>query len=214
MIGPVICASEKTNPTNLLGDQHRWSLYLKFGIIRIDICQSPKKCTWILLGQIPGPLKCVKNIDEAWYSEVGGVLSQLRNLDITGTGLKWDCADGFQWRCYPLLAAWVGDYAEHDMVGQVSYGSCSMCETPKHARIGHSTFRPPDTSTDLQIILGAAGGQSYWWTSHSRCPPNPPPVLAIPSLQYLSPFAAWRIVSTVPVFIYRLIALAADILDS
>ena len=108
-------------------------------------------CAWILVGLIPCPPKGVKNIDEAWHSAVGTVLSQPRHLDITGPGLKWQCADGFQPQCYPLLAAWVGDYPEQVMVAQVSYGSCPMCEIPKGAPMGHSSFRPLDNSTDQHI---------------------------------------------------------------
>ena len=68
------------------------------------------------------------------------MLSHLRHLDITGPGLKWDCADGFQRQCYPRLAAWVGDHPEQVMVAEVSYGSCPMCEIPKGTPMGHSTF--------------------------------------------------------------------------
>jgi hypothetical protein len=50
----------------------------------------------ILVGLIPNPLKGAKNMDEVWHNTVGTVLSQLKHLDITGPGLKWDCADGFQ----------------------------------------------------------------------------------------------------------------------
>ena len=81
------------------------------------------------------------------------MLSPLRNLDITGPGLKWDCADGFQRQCYALLAAWVGDYPEQVMVAQVSYGSCPMCEIPKGAPMGHSTFRPLDNPRDQHAYL-------------------------------------------------------------
>jgi hypothetical protein len=49
------------------------------------------------------------------------------------------------------LAAWVGDYPEQVMVAQVSYGSCPMCQTPKSAPMGHSTFRPLDNSRDQHI---------------------------------------------------------------
>jgi len=73
------------------------------------------------------------------------VLSPLRNLDITGLGSKWNCADGFQRQCYPLLAAWVGDYPEQVMIAQVSYGSCPMCEISKGAPMGHTTIGPLDT---------------------------------------------------------------------
>jgi len=96
------------------------------------------------------PERCQKHY-EVWHNTVDTVLSQLRHLDITGPGLKWDCADGFQRQCYPLLAACVGDYPEPVMVAQVSYDSCPMCEIPKGAPIGHSTFRPLNNSRDQYI---------------------------------------------------------------
>jgi hypothetical protein len=123
-IVPVIGASDKTHWTNFSGDQHAWPLKLMIGNIRKDICCKPHKGAWILIGLSPCPPKGAKNIDEAWLSAVGTVLSQLRHLDITGPGLKWDCADGFQRQYYPLLAACVGDYPEEVKVAQVSYGLC------------------------------------------------------------------------------------------
>jgi hypothetical protein len=84
---------------------------------------------------------------------VGSVLSQLRHLDITGPSLKWDCADGFQQQCYPLVAAWVGDYPEQVMVALVSDCRCPMCEIPKRAPMGHSTFRQLDNSRDQHCYL-------------------------------------------------------------
>jgi len=79
------------------------------------------------------------------------VLTPLRNLDITGPSLKWNCADGFQRRCYPLSAAWVRDYPEQVMIAQVSYGSCPMCEIPKGAPMGHSTCRVLDNPRDQHV---------------------------------------------------------------
>ena len=111
-----------------------------------------------LVGLIPCPPKGAKNPDEAWHSAVGTVLSPLRNLDITGPGLKWDCADGFQRQCYPLLAAWVEDYPEQVMVAQVSYGSCQMYEIPIGAVMGHSTFRPLDNPQDQHAYLDLLDG--------------------------------------------------------
>jgi hypothetical protein len=97
------------------------------------------------------PTKGAKNIDEAWYSAVGTLLSQLRHLDITGPGLKRDCADEFQRQCYPLLAAWIGNYPEQLMIAQVSYGSSPKCEISNCALMRHSTFRPLDNSRDQHI---------------------------------------------------------------
>jgi hypothetical protein len=81
------------------------------------------------------------------------LLSQLRHLDISGRCLKWDFADGFQRQCYPLLPAWVGDDPEQLMVAEVSYGWCPMCEIPKVALMGHSTFWPHNNSRDQHIYL-------------------------------------------------------------
>jgi len=150
-IVPVIWASDKTHLTNYSGDQHAWPLYLRNCNIWKDICRTSKKRAWILLGLIPCPPKDAKKIDQAWHSAVGTVLSQLRHLDITGPGLKWDCAERFQRQWYPLLAACIGDYLEQVMVAEVSYGSCSMCEIPKGVPMGHSTFRPLNNSRDQHI---------------------------------------------------------------
>jgi hypothetical protein len=49
------------------------------------------------------------------------------------------------------LAASVRDYPEQVMVAQISYGSCPMCEIPKGAPMGHSTFCPLDNSRDQHI---------------------------------------------------------------
>jgi hypothetical protein len=95
-IVPVIFAYNKTDLTNFSGDQHSWPLYLTIGNIRNDIRCTRKKRAWILVRLIPCPPKGSKSIDAAWHSAVGTVLSQLGHLDITGPGLKWDCADGFQ----------------------------------------------------------------------------------------------------------------------
>jgi len=147
-IVPVIYASDKTHCTNFSGDHHAWPLYLTIGNTGKDICRTPKNGAWILVGLIRCPPKDAKNIAKAWHSAVGTVLSQLRRLDITGSGLTWDCADGFQRQCYPLLAAWVGDHLEQVMSAQVSYGSCPMCEIPKGAPMLHPSFRPLQNSSD------------------------------------------------------------------
>jgi len=123
----VICASDRTHWTNFSGNQQTRPLYLTIGNSRRDIGRTSKQRAWIPVGLIPCPPKGAKIIDEAWHSAVGTVLSQHRHLDIAGPGLKWDCADGFQRQCYPLLAAWVGDNPEQIMIAQVSDGLCPMC---------------------------------------------------------------------------------------
>jgi len=79
------------------------------------------------------------------------VLSPLQNLDITGPGMKWNCADGFQRQCYSHLVAWVGDYPEHVLIALVSYGSRPMSIIPKSAPMGHSTCRALNYSRNQHI---------------------------------------------------------------
>jgi len=148
---PVICASDKTHLTKFSGDQHAWPLYITIGNIRKDIRRTPNRSPCILVALIPCPPKGAQNIHDAWHSAVRTVLSPLRNLDITGPGLTWNCADGFQRSCYRLLAAWVGDYPELVMIAQVSYGTCLMCEISQGALMGHSTGQALDNSRDQHV---------------------------------------------------------------
>jgi len=152
MSGPVICASDKTHVAHLSGNQHSKPLYPTIGNIRDDIRQTPKMLTNILTRVSPCQRQGAKRMDEAWHSAVGTVLSQLRYLDISGPCLKWDWADGFQQRCYPVWAAWVGNYTEQVMDDQV------ICLMPNEHnfwrcddRVFH--FRPFDNSRDHNIHL-------------------------------------------------------------
>jgi hypothetical protein len=129
-----------THLSNFLGHDHAWLLYLTNGNISNEIGHTPKQRAWIIVRLMPCPRRGARNIDDAWHSAVETVLSQLRYLDITGPGLKWDCAEGFQRQCYPLMAVWVRDYPEQVMIAQVSYCSCPMRAIPKRAPIGHSSF--------------------------------------------------------------------------
>jgi len=109
--------------------------------------------TWIIVGMIPCAPKGAKNSDEAWHSAVRTVLTPLRNLDITCTSLKWNSDDGFNYQCYPLLAASVRDHPEQVIVAQVSYGSCPKCKIPNSVSMGHPTFRPLDYWRDQDVYL-------------------------------------------------------------
>jgi len=148
---PVTCASNKPHLTNFSGNQQVWPLYLMIGNNRNDIHCTPRNHTCILVGLIPCPPKGAKNTDNAWHSTVGTVRSPLWNLDTTGSGLKWNCADGCQRHCYAILAAWVRHFLERVMVGQVSYGSCLMSEIPKGSPMLHSTFRPLNNRRDQDV---------------------------------------------------------------
>jgi len=149
---PAICASDMSHMTIVSGDQHAKPLYRTIGNIWKDFHRPPKKGSCIVISLIPCPPNGAKIVDEAWHSAVGTVLSQLRHLDISGPGLKWDGADAFEQKCCPILAAWVRDYPEHVICVQIPDGSWLMCEFPKVALIRHSLF-DQSTSQDTTIFI-------------------------------------------------------------
>jgi hypothetical protein len=145
--------SNMTHANNVFDDKCAWPQYHTVRSGSKDIQRTQISCSWILFRLVPCPPKGANNAGKEWHSEVGTVLSPLRNLDITCPSLKCNCSDGFQRQCYPLLAAWVGDYPEEVIVDQVSWVSCPMCEIPLGALIGYSTFRPLDNSRDQHVYL-------------------------------------------------------------
>jgi hypothetical protein len=136
-IVPVIFASDKTHLTNFSGDKSAWPLYMSIGNIQKDVRRAASKRAWILVGFIPVPPKGATDIDSSWHHAIHTILKPLREVDISGTGYEWDCADGFKRTCYPLLAAWIGDYPEIAMITKIVGGACPVCEVPKGPEMGH-----------------------------------------------------------------------------
>jgi len=96
----------------------------------------PQLRTWVLIRLMPGLPKGAKNVYKAWHNLVETVQSQLMHIDITGPGLKWDCTDGFQRQCYPLMAARVRDDPEQVMVAEVLYGAYMISSIAKGVPMG------------------------------------------------------------------------------
>ena len=177
MIVLVICASSNTHLTSFSSAQYAWPLYVTIGNNQQDFRRTPTKRACIHIGLITCHLTGAKNTDEEWHSEVGTVLSLLRNLDMTGPGLSWHCTDGLQRQCHPLFVAWVGDHPEQVMFSQGPDGSGPMCEIPKGVPMGHSTLGPlnnprdqdaysdlvEETSIDVLYTLGVYPIRNQFW---------------------------------------------------
>ena len=56
------------------------------------------------------------------------VLALLQQVAQEGTVM--DCADGKTRLCFPILSAWIADYAEHAALQGIGSKSCSKCEVP------------------------------------------------------------------------------------
>ena len=136
-IFPVILASDKTHLTNFSGDKSAWPLYMSIGNIRKDVRRTASRRAWILIGFIPIPPKGAPDSSTAWHHAVDTILGELKDVEIRGPGYQWDCADGFCRNCYPILAAWIGDYPEIMTLTQIIGGASPVCEIPKGQAMGH-----------------------------------------------------------------------------
>lgn len=134
---PVILASDKTHLTNFSGDKSAWPLYMSIGNIRKDVRRTASRRAWILIGFIPVPPKGAADSVAAWHHAVDTIIGALKEVEIDGPGYQWDCADGFRRSCYPILAAWIGDYPEITTLTQIIGGACPICEIPKGPVMGH-----------------------------------------------------------------------------
>jgi len=102
--------------------------------------------TVIHIGPNPCPLNEVTNIDKAWHSAVGSVLSQLRHVDMTGPGFEMGFCRCIPATMLPSLAAlgWGSSRTSHGCAPL--YESYWMCEIPQSAPMAHSSVRPLNDS--------------------------------------------------------------------
>src|SRR5690554_2804261 len=68
-------------------------------------------------------------------------------LTTTWEGFSWECADGFIRRCFPVVAAWVADCPEHQLITRTRQFACPRCEIPI-AKTGHE--KPVDRQHTLR----------------------------------------------------------------
>ena len=69
---------------------------MTIGYIQKDVCCAALRQTSILVEFIPVPRKGATDIDNSWYHKINTLLKPLREINIGGTGYKWDCTDGFK----------------------------------------------------------------------------------------------------------------------
>ena len=107
------------------------------GKIRIDVRRTASKRVWILIGFIPIPTRGAPDSGATLHHAIDMIVCALKEVDINRPGYQWDCADGFHRRCYPIIAAWIGDNPEITTLTQIIGGACPVCEVPNGPAMGH-----------------------------------------------------------------------------
>ena len=83
-------------------------------------------------------------------------------------GIELVNGDGTVRRCYPILAAYVGDYPEQVLVSIVKSGNCPICPAP-HDDIGNwdDILGPRDTDRIITTLNSISQGATEF-TKHVR----------------------------------------------
>ncbi|KAF9487129.1 hypothetical protein BDN71DRAFT_1405152 [Pleurotus eryngii] len=140
MIVPIILSSDKTQLT-LFRNKSAYPVYLTIGNLPKSIRRKPSHRGQILLVYLPtsnlshmtnkaSRRRAMSNLFHTSMSHI------LKPLTLPGTeGLLMASGDGVVQRCYPIFAAYVGDYPEQCLVTGTYNGDSPVCKCP-HNQLG------------------------------------------------------------------------------
>ncbi|KAF9049009.1 hypothetical protein BJ165DRAFT_1402848 [Panaeolus papilionaceus] len=158
---PVILSSDKTQLTEFRGQQ-AYPVYMTIGNLPKHIRHKPTRQAQILIAYLPttklkhitncaSRRRCLTNLFHHCMSHI------TKPLGLAGrTGAIFVSGDGKARRCYPILAAYVGDYPEQLLVTCVKFLECPVCPTPRNEIGNLSKTQQPRSSSDVIKALGYA----------------------------------------------------------
>ncbi|PPR01107.1 hypothetical protein CVT24_000403 [Panaeolus cyanescens] len=171
---PVIISSDKTQLTLFRGQQC-YPVYITIGNLPKHIRRKPSRQSQMLLAYLPTTkLEHVTNKASRRRSLSNLFHHCMRHitkpLERAGkNGLLLISGDGKARRCYPILAAYVGDYPEQCLVTLVKNGQCPVCPTPRN-EIGDpsQTKRPRSSKRVIRALESARKGPRIFARSCKR----------------------------------------------
>ena len=158
MIIPIIISSDKTQLTQFCG-KLAYPIYLTISNIPKHICQKPSRQAQVLLTYLPmSKLDHIKNkasrrhcMSNLFHHCMQVVVKLLASAGHNGIILV--SGDSTVRRCFPILAAYVGDYPEQVLVSLVKTGTCPIYPAP-HDNIDdwESNLEPHDTQKIIKAL--------------------------------------------------------------
>jgi hypothetical protein len=133
IIAPVILASDKTELSQFKGDKTAWPVYLTIGNLAKNVLCEPSCHASVLLGYLPvSKLVSFENNSVAGYRLFHYCMKQLLLglVDAGRNGVEMVCTDGYIWRVFPILAAFIGDHPEQCLVACCTENRCPECLVP------------------------------------------------------------------------------------
>ncbi|KAF8598911.1 hypothetical protein BDV93DRAFT_450229, partial [Ceratobasidium sp. AG-I] len=147
----LILASDKTKLSILCGGQQAYPVYLTIGNISKSIQRKPSERATILLGYLPiddfsdvrDETLRVRLKGQLIHDAMAILLEPLRKASKDGVEM-W-CADARLRRIYPIVAAFVGDYPEQNLMACTYQSSCPVCKTKQKGRADYTQQAPART---------------------------------------------------------------------
>ncbi|KAF8816261.1 hypothetical protein BYT27DRAFT_7221500 [Phlegmacium glaucopus] len=157
-IVPIIISSDKTQLTQFRG-KLAYPVYLTIGNIPKHIRRKPSRQAQVLLAYLPtSKLDHIKNkasrrrcMSNLFHHCMQVIVKPLENTGRNGILLV--SGDGAVRRCFPILAAYVGDYPEQVLVSLVKTGNCPICPAPRdNIDDWESNLKPRDTQKIIDAL--------------------------------------------------------------
>ena len=157
---PVIISSDKTQLTQFHG-KTAYPVYLTIGNIPKHIQQKPSRQGQVLLAYLPtskldhitnkaSRRRCMSNL---FHHCMQYIVKQMERAGREGIILV--SGDGAVRRCYPILAAYIGDYLEQFLVSLVKSGNCPICPAPRDDIGNWDSILEPRNTKDIIDALNS-----------------------------------------------------------
>ncbi|KAG8768820.1 hypothetical protein FRC12_005337 [Ceratobasidium sp. 428] len=150
-IASIIVSSDKTHLSLMRGDKKAWPVYITIGNISKSIRRKPSKHATVLLGYVP-----VTDLtgEAGWQFFHDCVATMLRPLQEAGkSGVEMKCADGGVRLVFPVVAAYVADFAEQTLVACSRENRCPVCVVPADERADGRSKHPVRNKAQARTAL-------------------------------------------------------------
>lgn len=157
---PIIISSDKTQLTQFRG-KTAYPVYLTIGNIPKHIRRKPLRQAQILLAYLPTSKldhitnkasrgRCRSNL---FHHCMKYITKPMENAGHDGIILV--SGDGSLRRCFPILAAYVGDYPEQVLVALVKSGNCPTCPAPRNDIGDRESILEPRNTVEIIKALNS-----------------------------------------------------------
>ncbi|QRV92599.1 hypothetical protein RhiJN_20617 [Ceratobasidium sp. AG-Ba] len=137
---PLVIASDQTRLSTMCGGQKAYPVYVTVGNIGKDVRRKPSQRATVLLGYLPvDAFEDIADDDEHRRMKAElihrSMETMLRPLKAASEkGVDMWCADGRLRRVFPMVAAYIADWPEQNLMACTSEGSCPICVTKQKGR--------------------------------------------------------------------------------